>query len=311
MSAIESIIRPRERDLGGFSVRRVLPAGPRQMVGPFIFFDALGPATFAPGTGVDVRPHPHIGLATVTWLFEGELLHRDSLGFTQLIRPGEVNWMTAGSGIAHSERTPPENRQRPFRLHGIQSWVALPKHAEETAPEFHHYGAGELPALDAEGVHLRVIAGTLLGLTSPVRTFSSMGYGVLELATGARCVLPPEHEERAVYLVDGDLTIDGEAAAGRRPARRCCRDGTWSCRRRVPPGAWCWVASPRMARGTSGGTSCPAPGARWNAPSRTGSWAASPPCRARRSSSPCRNTECTCRRRARGPFLLKKPGFGV
>jgi hypothetical protein len=181
------------------------------MVGPFIFFDALGPATFAPGTGVDVRPHPHIGLATVTWLFEGELLHRDNLGFTQLIRPGEVNWMTAGSGIAHSERTPPESRRRPFRLHGIQSWVALPKLAEETAPEFHHYGAKELPALNAEGVNLRVIAGSLLGLTSPVRTFSSMGYGVLELTTGARCVLPPEHEERAVYLVDGDLTIDGEA----------------------------------------------------------------------------------------------------
>ncbi len=210
LSAIDAIIRPRERDLGGFSVRRVLPAGPRQMVGPFIFFDALGPATFAPGTGVDVRPHPHIGLATVTWLFEGELLHRDNLGFTQLIRPDEVNWMIAGRGIAHSERTPPEIRARPFRLHGIQSWVALPKFAEETAPEFHHYGAKELPAMDAEGVHLRVIAGTLLGLTSPVRTFSSMGYGALELATDARCVLPPEHEELAVYLVDGDLTVDGE-----------------------------------------------------------------------------------------------------
>ncbi|MDH5255118.1 MAG: pirin family protein, partial [Gammaproteobacteria bacterium] len=154
MSAIDTLIRGRERDLGGFSVLRVLPGGPRQMVGPFIFFDAMGPATFAPGTGVDVRPHPHIGLATVTWLFEGELLHRDSLGFTQVIRPGEVNWMTAGSGIAHSERTPPEARRRPSRLHGIQSWVALPKHAEETAPEFHHYGAGELPALDQDGVRL-------------------------------------------------------------------------------------------------------------------------------------------------------------
>lgn len=217
MSAIDTLIRGRERDLGGFSVHRVLPGGPRQMVGPFIFFDAMGPATFAPHTGVDVRPHPHIGLATVTWLFEGELLHRDSLGFTQVIRPGEVNWMTAGSGIAHSERTPAENRQRPSRLHGIQSWVALPKHAEETAPGFHHYGAGELPALDADGVRLRVIAGTLLGLTSPVRTFSAMGYGALELAAGARCVLPAEHEERAVYLVDGELTVDGEAV----PAGAC------------------------------------------------------------------------------------------
>jgi redox-sensitive bicupin YhaK (pirin superfamily) len=211
MSAIDTLIRGRERDLGGFSVHRVLPGGPRQMVGPFIFFDAMGPATFAPNTGVDVRPHPHIGLATVTWLFEGELLHRDSLGFTQVIRPGEVNWMTAGSGIAHSERTPAENRQRPSRLHGIQAWVALPKDAEETPPEFHHYGAGALPTLDQDGVRLRVIAGTLLGLTSPVRTFSNLGYGALELAAGARCVLTAEHEERAVYLVDGELTADGEA----------------------------------------------------------------------------------------------------
>jgi redox-sensitive bicupin YhaK (pirin superfamily) len=217
MSAIHTLVRPQERDLGGFTVHRVLPAGPQQMVGPFIFFDAMGPATFAPGTGVDVRPHPHIGLATVTWLFEGELLHRDSLGFTQLIRPGEVNWMTAGSGIVHSERTPPQNRQRPSRLHGIQSWVALPKHAEETAPEFHHHASGELPTLDADGVRLRVIAGTLLGLKSPVRTFSRMGYGALELAAGARCVLPAEHEERAVYLVDGELAIDGEAV----PATAC------------------------------------------------------------------------------------------
>ncbi len=159
---------------------------------------------------MDVRPHPHIGLATVTWLFEGELLHRDSLGFRQVIRPGEVNWMTAGSGIAHSERTPPEIRQRPSRLHGIQSWLALPKHTEETTPQFHHYAAGELPGLDADGVRLRVIAGTLLGLTSPVRTFSAMGYGELELAAGAGCTLPAEHEERAVYLVDGELAIDGE-----------------------------------------------------------------------------------------------------
>jgi hypothetical protein len=211
MSAIDTIIRPRLRDLGGFSVNRVLPGGPRQMVGPFIFFDAMGPATFPPAAGVDVRPHPHIGLATVTWLFEGELLHRDSLGFTQVIRPGEVNWMTAGRGIVHSERTPAENRHRPSRLHGIQSWVALPKQAEETAPEFHHYAADALPALDDGGVRLRVIAGTLFGLTSPVRTYSAMGYGALELAANARCELPPEHEERAVYLVDGDLAIDGES----------------------------------------------------------------------------------------------------
>lgn len=210
MSAIDVLIRPRARDLGGFSVQRVLPAESRQMVGPFIFFDAMGPTTFAPGAGVDVRPHPHIGLATVTWLFEGELLHRDSLGFSQLIRPGEVNWMTAGRGIAHSERTPLGNRGRPSRLHGIQSWLALPKHAEETAPEFHHHAATSLPAINADGVSLRVIAGTLLGLTSPVRTYSAVGYGAVELQTGAALVLPPEHQERAVHLIDGDLQVAGE-----------------------------------------------------------------------------------------------------
>jgi hypothetical protein len=211
VSAIETLIRGRERDLGGFTVQRILPAGPRQMVGPFIFLDCMGPATFPPGAGVDVRPHPHIGLATVTWLFEGELLHRDSLGYTQVIRPGEVNWMTAGSGIVHSERTPPANRQRPSRLHGMQSWVALPQAAEETSPAFHHYGAADIPVVDAAGMRLRVIAGTLLGVTSPVRTFGGIGYGALELRAGARCGLPPGHEERAVYVVDGALAIDGEA----------------------------------------------------------------------------------------------------
>jgi redox-sensitive bicupin YhaK (pirin superfamily) len=211
VSVIEALITPRERDLGGFSVRRVLPASARQMVGPFIFFDAMGPATFAPDTGVDVRPHPHIGLATVTWLFEGELLHRDSLGFAQVIRPGEVNWMTAGRGIVHSERTPPANRSAPSRLHGIQSWLALPRQAEEVAPEFHHYPATSLPAISADGMSVRVIAGTLLGQTSPVRTYSALGYGAAELQAGAVLLLPPEHEERAVYLVNGDLKIGGEA----------------------------------------------------------------------------------------------------
>jgi len=211
MSAIAHLIPGRERDLGGFTVRRILPGGPRQMVGPFIFLDEMGPATFLPGAGVDVRPHPHIGLATVTWLFEGELLHRDSLGFVQPIRPGEVNWMTAGSGIAHSERTPPGSRQRPSRLHGMQSWVALPQQAEETAPAFHHYGTAALPTRDADGVHIRVIAGTMLGLTSPVRTFSPMGYAALDLAPGAALRLPPEYPELGVYVVDGSIAIDGEA----------------------------------------------------------------------------------------------------
>lgn len=217
MSVISTLIRGRERDLGGFTVRRVLPGGPRQMVGPFIFLDEMGPATFSPGTGIDVRPHPHIGLATVTWLFEGEVLHRDSLGFTQPIRPGEVNWMTAGRGIVHSERTPPAARQRPSRLHGMQAWVALPRAAEETAPAFHHLGAPEIPALDADGVRLRVIAGTVAGLASPVRTFGGMGYAAVELAAGAQWRLGTEHEERGVYLVDGDLALDGDAV----PAGAC------------------------------------------------------------------------------------------
>jgi redox-sensitive bicupin YhaK (pirin superfamily) len=211
VSSIDALIRPRHRDLGGFSVHRVLPADSTPMVGPFIFYDAMGPATFAPGAGVDVRPHPHIGLATVTWLFEGELLHQDSLGFAQVIRPGEVNWMTAGRGIVHSERTPLETRDRPSRLHGIQTWLALPKQAEETAPEFHHHAADSLPTIDADDVSVRVIAGSLLGLTSPVRTYSAVGYGAVELRAGAVLVLPPEHEERAVHLVDGALKVDGES----------------------------------------------------------------------------------------------------
>ena len=217
MSTIARLIQPRLRDLGGFTVGRLLPAPVQQMVGPFIFLDGMGPSVFPPGTGVDVRPHPHIGLATITWLFEGELLHRDSLGFTQLIRPGEVNWMTAGRGIVHSERTPPEARGQPSRLHGVQSWVALPRHAEEIPPAFHHHGGRELPVRQDDGTELRVIAGTLGGLTSPVQVYSAMGYGVLKLEGNARFTLPPEHPELAVYLVDGAATLDGETL----PAGSC------------------------------------------------------------------------------------------
>jgi redox-sensitive bicupin YhaK (pirin superfamily) len=181
------------------------------MVGPFIFFDHMGPAALAPGDGLDVRPHPHIGLATVTYLFDGEILHRDSVGSVQPIRPGDVNWMTAGRGIVHSERTPPGLRAAGTRVHGIQTWVALPRAHEETAPAFAHHPAATLPVVTLPGVAVRVIAGTALGARSPVDVFSPTLYAAAELAPGARLALPPEHEERAVYLVDGAASVAGVA----------------------------------------------------------------------------------------------------
>jgi hypothetical protein len=208
-ASIERVIEPRPRDLGGFEVRRVLPAGGRQMVGPFIFFDHLGPAEFAAGAGIDVRPHPHICLATVTYLFTGELVHRDSLGFTQAIRPGDVNWMTAGRGIVHSERTDAQLRQRPTRIHGIQSWVALPTSAEETEPAFFHHPAASLPLIEREGVRMRVIAGTAWGKRSPVATFSRTLYVDADLAKGAQLELDDEHRERGIYIADGRIALDG------------------------------------------------------------------------------------------------------
>jgi hypothetical protein len=208
---IAQILRAKPRDIGGFAVRRVLPAWPTQMVGPFIFFDHMGPAALPPGHGLDVRPHPHIGLATVTYLFDGEILHRDSVGSVQPIRPGDVNWMIAGHGIVHSERTPPGLRAAGARVHGIQTWVALPRAHEETAPAFAHHPAATLPVVTLPGVAVRVIAGTALGARSPVDVFSPTLYAAAELAPGARFALPPEHEERAVYLVDGAASVAGVA----------------------------------------------------------------------------------------------------
>ena len=208
---IDQILHAKPRDIGGFAVRRVLPAWPTQMVGPFIFFDHMGPAALAPGEGLDVRPHPHIGLATVTYLFEGEILHRDSVGSVQPIRPGDVNWMTAGRGIVHSERTPPALRAAGARVHGIQTWVALPRAHEEAPPAFAHHAAATLPAVERPGITVRVIAGTALGARSPVDVFSPTLYAAAELAPGALLALPPEHEERAVYLVDGAASVAGVA----------------------------------------------------------------------------------------------------
>jgi len=208
-AGIDTVIVPRTRDIGGFDVRRVLPAIGRRMVGPFIFLDEMGPAQLPAGLGMDVRPHPHIGLATVTYLFDGTIVHRDSLGSVQPIVPGDVNWMTAGRGIVHSERSDPELRRAPQRMHGLQSWVALPRDHEETAPEFTHYpGAGQ-PAMEAEGIRARVVAGAALGLRSPVRAFSDLFYIDLHLAPGARLALERDHEERAAYLIAGAVEIDG------------------------------------------------------------------------------------------------------
>ncbi|HSA79520.1 MAG TPA: pirin family protein [Geminicoccaceae bacterium] len=209
-SAIETVIVPRARDLGGFEVRRALPSSRRQMVGPFIFFDQMGPAEFLLGAGIDVRPHPHIGLATVTYLIDGEIIHRDSLGTLQAIRPGEVNWMTAGRGIAHSERTAPEARTAGAKLFGIQTWVALPKHAEETAPAFAHHGMSDLPLIENAGATVRLVLGQLYGKRSPVRTFTEMFYADAALEAGARLPLDASHEERGIYIVSGAIEVAGD-----------------------------------------------------------------------------------------------------
>jgi redox-sensitive bicupin YhaK (pirin superfamily) len=210
-SPVELVIEPRPRDLGGFEVRRVLPFVKRRMVGPFVFLDHIGPAVFAPGTGVDVRPHPHIGLATVTYLFEGEMMHRDSVGAVQNIMPGDVNWMTAGRGIVHSERTAPEARARGFAMHGIQAWVALPAESEEIEPSFHHHGKDSLPLIEQDGVTLRLIAGNAYGAQSPVKTYSPTFYLDAVMPAGTALPLTGEHEERAIYIAEGSVDISGEA----------------------------------------------------------------------------------------------------
>jgi redox-sensitive bicupin YhaK (pirin superfamily) len=207
---IAQILQAHVKDLGeGFEVRRLLPAAERRMVGPFIFFDHMGPVRFAPDQALDVRPHPHIGLATVTYLFEGALMHRDSLGCVQRIAPGDVNWMTAGHGIVHSERSPDDERATARTLHGIQIWIALPQTAERTEPGFSHHPRAMLPVMPLAGAELRLIAGSGWGQRSPVTTFSPMFYAALETREATRLELPAEHAERAIYVVEGEISVGG------------------------------------------------------------------------------------------------------
>jgi redox-sensitive bicupin YhaK (pirin superfamily) len=209
-SPVETVIPGRERDLGGFSVRRILPSARKRMVGPFIFLDEMGPAEFLTGQGIDVRPHPHIGLSTLTYLYEGTILHRDNLGSVQPITPGAVNWMTAGRGIVHSERTPPDLLASGSTVHGLQIWLALPLELEETEPGFFHYPADTIPIVERPGVRAQVVAGEAYGARSPVVTTSDTLYVSLELAAGATIAIPDTAEERAVYVVAGEIRIDDQ-----------------------------------------------------------------------------------------------------
>lgn len=216
-SALETVVIPRTRDLGdNFEVRRALPTSQKRMVGPFVFLDQMGPHVFTAGHGLDVRPHPHIGLATVTYLFDGEIEHRDSVGSIQTIQPGAVNWMTAGSGIVHSERTGKALRQSGSSLEGLQCWVALPKKHEEIDPGFVHVAANALPVIEGEGASAKIIAGSFFGKNSPVPTLSDLFYVDVQLAPQARLDVPAEYPEQAIYVVEGQLDLgrDGVFGAG-------------------------------------------------------------------------------------------------
>lgn len=247
---IELEIPARKRSVGNFAVGRVLPAPVRRQVGPFVFFDHMGPVDVAPGEGMDVKPHPHIGLATVTYLFAGEVFHRDSVGSAQAITPGAINWMTAGRGIVHSERSPEAVRAKGGPVHGLQLWVALPDAVEEGDPTFAHHGAGELPELDDTGVRARVLAGTAFGVASPVAVASPLFYVDAMLPAGTRIEVPREHEERAVYVVDGEVgcgaaTIGAATMAVLRPKADAMLEATVPTRLVMIGGAplgprWIW-----------------------------------------------------------------------
>ena len=210
VDAIETVIVPRARDLGGFEVRRALPSAQRQMVGPFIFFDQMGPAEFLTGQGIDVRPHPHIGLATVTYLYKGRIHHRDSLGTDAWIAPGDVNLMTAGIGITHSERQDQDLRAAPHGLFGLQTWLALPLDREDDPAAFSHTVAGDLPVLQGEGKEVRLILGSAWGETAPVKTASDTLYADITLEAGAAIPLPDDTEDRGLYVLQGEVTVAGQ-----------------------------------------------------------------------------------------------------
>ena len=211
MAGIAALVESRPRDQGGLGVRRVLPSFPHRMVGPFICFDHMGPVRYEAGRGFDARPHPHIGLASLTYLYAGELLHRDSLGGAQTIRAGDVNWMTAGRGIVHSERTPPAVRAAVHELHGIQAWLALPRAYEDVEPSLHHHPGATLPLVRRDGAVLRVLAGRAFEVWSPVRAYGDLLFATIELRPGASIALPAEHAERALYLVDGLAQLEDAA----------------------------------------------------------------------------------------------------
>lgn len=211
--AIEQLIIPRSSDIGGFAVRRALPTSRRRLVGPFIFFDRMGPAVLRAGEALDVKPHPHIGLSTVTYLFDGEIKHRDSLGTELVIRPGDINLMTAGRGIVHSERTPENLRGHPLSMSGLQTWLALPDRMEEMAPAFAHTARGEMPLIDIDGASGRVVIGSFEGLSSPVAAFTDTLYVDLTLTPGSRFPFPAVHEERAIYILSGSLVVAGDRFA--------------------------------------------------------------------------------------------------
>lgn len=208
--AIETVIIPRARDLGGFEVKRALPAPKRQMVGPFIFFDQAGPAEFLTGQGIDVRPHPHIGLGTVTYLYRGDFHHRDSIGTDQVILPGAVNWMVAGKGVTHSERTSEQGRSGPHSLYGIQTWMALPEDREDMAPIFEHHGKDTLPEFHDGGISARLILGDAYGASAPATLYSETFYLDVTLAPGARFPLPDNHEDRGIYVTEGSISVAGQ-----------------------------------------------------------------------------------------------------
>src|SRR5829696_6332671 len=307
--AIEMLIVPRAVDLGEMEVRRALPSVKRQMVGPFIFFDQMGPAEFLTDQGIDVRPHPHINLATVTYLFEGQILHRDSLGTEKTIEPGAVNWMRAGRGIVHSERTSPERKRTGQRLFGIQTWMALPGEQEESDPAFIHHGSDELPIVDADGIKARLIAGDAFGKSSPLKTPSETLYLDVHLAAGAQLPIDPSYDERALYTIAGEIEVAGDVFG---PGQLLVlRPGDPSrCERRARPGS-CFLSAPLWkGPATSGGTSCPLGRSGSSRPRRSGRGGASTRCLGTPRSSSLSRKRRTSRGALPAAFTTPEPDRG-